>query len=95
MKLLSPGNKRTKKARVWAYVHDERRWDGQAPSGAWYQFAIDHKGQHSVNYLFNFKSWVYADGYAGFNGLFGGAKASEVAYMAHIRRKFIDTQQSQ
>jgi transposase len=38
---------------------------------------------------------VHADGYAGFNGLFGEDKASEVACMAHIRRKFVDVQQSQ
>jgi transposase len=35
------------------------------------------------------------DGYAGFNGLFGKDKASEVACMAHVRRKFVDVQQSQ
>jgi len=28
VKLLAPGNKRTKIARVWAYVRDERPWDG-------------------------------------------------------------------
>ena len=38
---------------------------------------------------------MHADGYAGFNDLFGDAKASEVACMAHIRRKFVDVQQSQ
>jgi len=30
-----------------------------------------------------------------FNGLFGESKASEMACMAHIRRKFVDVQQSQ
>ena len=38
---------------------------------------------------------MHADGYAGFNGLFGEHKASEVACMAHIRRKFVDVQQSE
>ena len=33
VKLLSPGNKRTKTARVWAYVRDERPWNGIAPPG--------------------------------------------------------------
>ena len=32
----------------------------------------------------------HADGYARFNGAFGEGKASEVACMAHIRRKFVD-----
>lgn len=95
VKMLAPGNKRTKTARVWAYVRDERPWDGQAPPGAWYQFTIDRKGEHPVRHLSEYKGWVHADGYAGFNGLFGKDKASEVACMAHIRRKFVDVQQSQ
>ena len=33
---------------------------------------------------------MHADGYAGFNDVFGKDKASEVACMAHIRRKFVD-----
>ena len=33
---------------------------------------------------------MHADGYAGFNDVFGTDKASEVACMAHIRRKFVD-----
>ena len=48
-----------------------------------------------VNHLSDYKGWVHADGYAAFNGLFGKDKASEVACMAHIRRKFVDVQQSQ
>jgi len=95
VKMLAPGNKRTKTARIWAYVRDERPWDGQAPPGAWYQFTIDRKGEHPVRHLSEYKGWVHADGYAGFNGLFGKDKASEVACMAHIRRKFVDVQQSQ
>jgi len=95
VKMLAPGNKRTKTARVWAYVRDERPWDGQAPPGAWYQFTIDRKGEHPVRHLSQYKGWVHADGYAGFNGVFGEDKASEVACMAHARRKFVDVQQSQ
>ena len=95
VKMLSPGNKRTKTARAWAYVRDERPWNGQAPPCAWYQFTIDRKGDHPVSHLTGYKGWVHADGYSGFNGLFGENKASEMACMAHIRRKFVDVQQSQ
>ena len=50
---------------------------------------------HPVKHLSDYKGWVHADGYTGFNGLFGEAKASEMACMAHIRRKFVDVHQSQ
>jgi transposase len=99
VKLLSPGSKRTKTARAWAYVRDERPWQGdrkgQAPPCAWYQFTRDRKGDHPVNHLAGYKGWVHADGYSGFNGLFGPDKASEMACMAHVRRKFVDIYKSQ
>ena len=95
VKMLSPGNKRTRTARAWAYVRDERPWNGPAPPCAWYQFTIDRKGDHPAGHLSGYTGWVHADGYAGFNGVFGLDKASEMACMAHIRRKFVDVQQSQ
>ena len=33
---------------------------------------------------------VHADGFAGFNGLFGEGKADEQACMVHVRRKFVE-----
>ena len=38
---------------------------------------------------------MHADGYAGFNDLYRTGKVSEVACMAHIRRKFVDIHKSQ
>ena len=90
VKMLAPGNKKTQTARVWAYVRDERPWGGLAPPCAWYQFTVDRKGEHPVGHLSGYKGWVHADGYAGFNGVFGADKADEMACMAHVRRKFVD-----
>ena len=63
---------------------------GRAPPCVWYQFTVDRKGEHPVKHLSGYQGWVHADGYAGFNGVFGEGKATEVACMAHIRRKFVD-----
>ena len=95
VKMQAPGNKKTKTARVWTYVRDERPWSGQSPPCAWYQFTIDCKGEHPVSHLSGYTGWVHADGYSGFNGLFGESKATEMACMAHIRRKFVDVFASQ
>ncbi len=86
LKMLAPGNKKTKTARIWAYVRDERPWFGQSPPCVWYQFTVDRKGEHPVKHLSGNQGWMHADGYAGFNGIFGEVKAAEVACMAHIRR---------
>jgi hypothetical protein len=38
---------------------------------------------------------MHADGYSGFNDLYRSGAVSEVACIAHIRRKFVDVFQSQ
>ncbi len=95
VKMQAPGNKKTKTARVWTYVRDEQPWSGSSPPCAWYRFTIDRKGEHPVRHLAGYKGSVHADGYSGFNGLFGDDKADEMACMAHVRRKFVDVFASQ
>ena len=87
--------KKAKTARLWSYVRDERPWCGQVPPCAWYQFSVDRKGEHPVNHLSGYKGTVHADGYAGFNGLFGEDKAAEQACMVHVRRKFVEVYETQ
>jgi transposase len=82
-------------ARIWTYVRDERRWLGQAPPAAWYRFTVDRKGEHPADHLADYKGWMHADGYSGFNELYRSGGISEVACLAHIRRKFVDIFQSE
>lgn len=82
--------RKTQTARLWNYVRDERPWCGEAPPCAWYQFSKDRKGEHPVNHLSGYTGTVHADGFAGFNGLFGENKAGEQACVVHVRRKFVD-----
>ena len=95
-------------ARLWSYVRDERPWCGQAPPCAWYQFSGDRKGEHPSDHLSGYEGYIHADGYSGFNELFGRKKsqqlpdagtvktfATEVACMAHVRRKFVTIYETQ
>ena len=93
--LQDPGGGKTKTARLWVYARDERPWAGPAPPAAWYQFSVDRKGKHALGHLADFKGWMHADGYAGFNELYRRGQVDEVACMAHIRRKFVDVHQAQ
>ena len=77
-------------ARLWSYVRDERPWRGQVPPCAWYQFSVDRKGEHPSSHLAGYQGVVHADGFTGFNDLFGDGKASEQACMVHVRRKFVE-----
>ncbi len=94
VKLQAKGKGRTATARMWVYARDERPWSGDAAPAAWYRFTPDRKGSHPVEHLKGYRGHVHADGFAGFNGLFGIDKATEVACLAHVRRKFVDVQQS-
>ena len=82
-------------ARIWTYVRDERPWLGQGPPAAWYRFTVDRKGEHPADHLTGYKGWMHADGYSGFNELYRAGGISEVACLAHIRRKFVDVFQSE
>ena len=93
VKMQAKGKAQT--ARLWSYVRDERPWCGQVPPCVWYQFSVDRKGEHPSSHLKGYKGVVHADGFTGFNGLFGTDRASEQACMVHVRRKFVDIYESE
>jgi len=97
VKMLAPGNGngKTKTARLWAYVRDERPFAGDGQPASWYQFSPDRKGVRPNKHLAQYEGFMHADGYAGFNDLYRTGKITEVACMAHIRRKFVDVHKSQ
>ena len=93
--MLAPGTGKTRTARLWTYVRDERPWDGEAPPAAWYRFSGDRRGRHPKDHLAGFRGWMHADGHAGFEDLYRSGDIREVACMAHIRRKFVDVHRAQ
>ena len=59
-----------------------------------YRFSGDRKGQHSKDHLAQFRSWMHADDYAGFEGLYLSGAIRAVAFIADIRRKFFENHRS-
>lgn len=88
--VLAPGNGRTKTARLWVYVRDERPMAGQAPPAVWFKYSPDRKGERPQKHLKNFTGILQADGYAGFDALYANGRVSEAACWAHARRKYFD-----
>ena len=80
---------------MWVYARDERPWDGKTPPAAWYRFSTDRKAKRTKDHLKDYKGWMHADGYAGFEALYRSGHIHEIACMAHVRRKFVDVQKSQ
>lgn len=88
--VLAPGNGKTKTARLWVYVRDERPMAGTAPPAVWFQYSPDRKGERPRTHLKNFNGILQADGYAGFDAIYASGRVSEAACWAHARRKYFD-----
>ena len=88
--VLAPGTGKTKMARIWTYVRDERPWASSTPAAVLFRYTPDRKGQHPRIHLAGFTGALHADGYAGFDRLFESGRIREIACWAHARRKFFD-----
>jgi len=88
--VLAPGNGKTKTGRVWVYARDERPHGSDAPPAAFYRFSMDRKGIRPAEHLKGYSGFMHADGYAGFEELYRSGDITEVACLAHVRRKFFD-----
>lgn len=99
VKVLAPGNGKTKIGRFWAYLRDERPHGGSAPPAVVYHYTPDRKGEHCQAHLASFTGHLHADGYQGFGQLYRreGAKPGpviEIACWSHARRQFFDVHHS-
>jgi len=88
--VLAPGNGKTKTARLWTYVRDDRPSGNKAPAAVWFAYSPDRKGVHPQTHLAGFSGVLQADAYAGFNPLYENGTIHEAACWAHARRKFYD-----
>ena len=93
--VLDPGRGRTKTGQLWTYVRDERPWSGPAPPAAYYRYSPDRRGERPRDHLRGYSGLLHADGYASYDALTtDGSPITEVACMAHVRRKFFDIAKS-
>lgn len=89
--LLDPARSRTIQARAWVYVAE----GPQHPAGALFAFTENRKGEHVQRFLHDYRGYVQADAFGGFDALFTSGERIEVACWAHARRKFFEVAQNQ
>jgi transposase len=99
--VLAPGNGKTRTGRLWAYVLDERPWQGGRTPAAYYRFSPDRKGERPRDHLAGFRGVIQADAFAGYEALARSAASGRgpprlihAACWAHARRKFYDVFES-
>jgi transposase len=88
--VLAPGHGKTKTARLWTYVRDDRPSGSMEPPAVWFAYSPDRKSEHPVHHLQHFRGVLQADGYAGFNRLYEQGVIVAAPCWAHVRRKFHD-----
>jgi transposase len=88
--VLAPGRGRTRTARLWAYVRDDRPSAGPDPPAVVYRYSPDRKAQWPRSHLARFSGTLQADGYSGFAWLYAKGRVQEAACWAHARRKYYD-----
>lgn len=89
VKVLAPGQGKTRTGRLWVYVRDDRPAAGTDPPAAWYRYTPDRKGEHPRSHLAGFGGILQADAYGGWNALYDGP-VTEAACWAHARRPWWD-----
>jgi transposase len=99
VQVLAPGLGKTRTARLWDYVVDERPWAGARAPAAYYRYSPDRKGERPRNHLADYEGFLHADAYHGYDALFRsqGGKAPKiihVACMAHARRYLFEVYDS-
>jgi transposase len=97
--VLAPGNGKTRTGRLWAYVLDERPWQGSRAPAAYYRFSPDRRGERPRDHLAGFQGVIQADAFSGYEALArsaieragrGPPRLIHAACWAHARRKFYD-----
>jgi transposase len=85
---------RTRIARLWGYVRDDRPFSGPDPPAVAFFYSPDRSGEHPERHLDGFKGILQADAYAGFNRLYDPQRKPgpilEAACWAHARRKLFE-----
>ena len=90
VKVLAPGQGKTRTGRLWAYVRDDRPAGSTAPPAAWFEYSPDRKGEHPRRHLTRFAGILQADAYGGWTGLYDTGRVTEAACWAHARRPWWD-----
>ncbi|MDQ0838845.1 transposase [Sphingomonas faeni] len=87
--VLDPGRGRTATGRLWVYAVDDRASGNTTSPATWYHFTTDRTGAHPQAHLAEFRGFLQADAYAGYDALYRSG-VTEVACWAHFRRKVFD-----
>ncbi|HAH48255.1 MAG TPA: IS66 family transposase, partial [Planctomycetaceae bacterium] len=90
VKVLTGGEEGSRQGRFWTYIGDSTH-----PYSV-YDFTMSRGRDGPQRFLENFRGYLHADAYAGYDAIFLGSDSEivEVACWAHARRKFFDARKN-
>jgi hypothetical protein len=88
MPMLSPGNGKTRQARMWVYVGDEHN-----PYNL-FDFTLSRSRDGPARFLASYKQTLLADAYGGYDGVVVSSGITRAGCWAHARRKFVDAEKA-
>lgn len=100
MPLLEGGRGRTKTARMWGYLGAGARqngadeWVEHAPSVV-FEFTDSREAKYPLKFLQDYRGYLQADAYSGYDALYRTGRIIEVGCFAHCRRKFFEVAKTQ
>uniref|UniRef100_UPI000D1BFDF8 IS66 family transposase n=1 Tax=Burkholderia metallica TaxID=488729 RepID=UPI000D1BFDF8 len=68
--VLEPGRGKTRTARLWTYVRDDRPAGSRAPPAVWYRYSPDRKGERPREHLAGYTGILQADAFSGYDALY-------------------------
>jgi transposase len=82
--VLEPGREGARTGRIWIAIgdRDHRYWV--------YDFTPDRSGDGPARFFKDYRGYLQADAYTGYDALFKHGKVIEVGCWAHVRRKFYE-----
>jgi hypothetical protein len=86
--IQSPGEGKCRKGRLWAYIGDSEN------PYVVYDYTPDRTRAGPASWLRDFRGFLQADAYGGYDGIYHSGKVIEVACWAHARRKFFEAKET-
>ena len=85
---------KTDTGRCWAYVRDDRPFEGPAPPGVVFYYSRDRRGEHPQRHLARWTGILQADAYGGYDPLYGAGRSAgpirQALCWSHGRRKLFE-----
>lgn len=88
---LDPGNGKTKRAYLWAYMSNRRE---TGPPIVVFDYQTSRSGAHARNFLADWQGSLMVDDFGGYKAIFGQG-VTELGCFAHARRKYFELNEAQ